>query len=68
MGEVRGFNAVVDQVVRRRELEARRPDIEIVHTDCPWEWIGSWTDSDGAHVITRNDLEQLLDALSDALD
>ena len=66
MGELRGFDRVVDQVIRRREFE-RAHAVEITHVTDPWQWIARW-DADGNHItIRRAELSQLLDELDNLL-
>ena len=63
---VRGEPEYVNQVPRREEYEAARPDVEIIYIGPYWQAIIR-EENDGKTIITRHSLKALLDKL-EALD
>ena len=65
MGELRGFSAVTDNVLRRQEYERRHPPVTIRHHEQPppWHWVATWTEAGSNCRLTDDSLGGLLDAL-----
>ena len=65
MSELRGFSAVTDNVLRRREYEAAHPAVTIRHIEqpAPWYWEAVWYDQGNRFRLTDDALGGLLDAL-----
>jgi hypothetical protein len=54
----------IDQVVRRKALEATFPDVVIEHKEDPgWHWVASWPQDGGQCIVVESELEDLLDHL-----
>ena len=58
-----GYDAVRDNVVRRREYERRHPSVSITHVEDPWEWVADWTDQGNHCTLRDTELGSLLDQL-----
>ena len=62
MVELRGYDSVVDQVLRRREFEQAHA-VKISHTEDPWMWHAVWFDHGCRCMAHDEELSGLLDRL-----